>query len=191
MADPDEPIEAVVAAVEAGTDAIAVPEDLLKETAAETPAAEGTALPEVPRSMYAQILGMGVPEKIKLALRGNKDARMILIQDSNKVVRRLVLQNPRISDPEIVAAARSKNSDEETLRIIGDKREWARLYAVRSALATNPKTPITVAIRLLATLTERDLGQLAKSRNIPSAVQAQARRMIAAKSERGGGGGGH
>ena len=161
MADPDEPVEAVVAAVEAGTDGIAVPEDLLKETAAEAPGAAATALPEVPRSMYAQILGMGVPEKIKLALRGNKDARMILIQDSNKVVRRLVLQNPRISDPEIVAAARSKNSDEEILRIIGDKREWARLYAVRAALTTNPR--------------RRSPSRSASSRRSPSATWGSSR----------------
>ncbi len=174
-------VEAVVAAVEAGTDGIAVPEALLREEAA-APTAEG----EEPRarSLYAEIVQMGVPEKIKLALRGNRDARMILVHDTNRVIRRLVLQNPRITDAEVAAITRNKNADDELLRLIAERRDWVRFYGVRLGLATNPKTPLAIALRQLATLNQRDIQQLAKSRNVPSAVATQARRMLATQGAR-------
>jgi len=123
---------------------------------------------------------MTIAEKIKLALRGNKDARSILIRDTNKLIRRLVLLNPRMSDGEVVAVARNRSADEELLRLITEKREWIRNYQVRLALATNPKTPLVLALKQLGSLGERDLRQIAKSRNVSQTVAAQARRLIMA-----------
>jgi hypothetical protein len=165
-------IETIAASVEAGTDAIAVPEELVEEAEKPTPAA---------RSLFAQIATMGVAEKIKLALRGNKDARMILIRDTNKMIRRLVLMNPRVGDGEVIAVARNRSADDELLRMIAEKREWIRNYQVRQALVTNPKTPLPVALRHLNSMSDSDMRQLAKSRNVPQAVAVQARRIISTK----------
>ena len=85
------------------------------------------------------------------ALRGNKDARTILMRDPNRLIRRFVLQNPRIGDGEVIAVARNRSADEELLRMINEKREWVRNYQVRHALATNPKTPLQIALRHVAT----------------------------------------
>jgi hypothetical protein len=164
-------VEEVTGAVEAGTDGIDVPAALLVEP--EAPAATQPA-----RSLYAQILGMRVEQKIKLALRGNKDARMILIHDRAKLIRRLVLQNPRISEAEVVSVARNRSADDELLRVITDHRDWMRNYQVRQALVTNPKTPLPIALRQVATLIERDLRLLARSKNVPEAVTAHARRLL-------------
>jgi hypothetical protein len=166
-------VEAVVQAIEAGRDAIAVPTELLEEPQDETR--------PPPQTLYAQILAMGVPEKLKLALRGNRDARMILVRDGNRLVRRFVLQNPRISDAEVIAVARNRSVDEELLRRIVNSREWMRNYQVRLALATNPKTPLAVAIKQVGTLGERDLRALAKSKNVSQTIAAQARRLLLTK----------
>ena len=163
-----------VRAVAAGKDGIAVPTDLLVETEGEAPEKV------IPQSLYAQIQGMGVHERIKLAMRGNKDARTILMRDPIRLVRRCVLQNPRISDGEVIAVARNRSADEELLRMINEKREWVRNYQVRHALSTNPKTPLPVALRHVTTLSERDLRFVAKSKNVPQAVAVQARRILTA-----------
>ena len=163
----------IVRAVEAGEDEIPVPEELLVEPPPDAP-----PRPVETQSLYAQILSMGTAEKIKLALRGNKDARLILARDGSKMIRRLVLMNPRISDAEVISVARNRSADEELLRLITQKREWMRNYQVRLALATNPKTPLVVAIRQISTLTERDLRNLAKSKNVSQTVAAQARRLL-------------
>lgn len=163
--------EAIAQAVIAGEDGIAVPQELLEEQKEAAPAPAG--------SLYAQILTMGMAEKIKLALRGNKDARSILIRDANKLVRRLVLQNPRVSDAEVIAVARNRTADEELLRIIAERREWMRNYQVRLSLASNPKTPLVIALKQVGTLGERDLRLIAKSKNVPAGVAVQARRLLA------------
>jgi len=168
----DEAVAELVRSIEAGSDTISVPVELIDEPA-ET-------VPPPPRSLYAQILTMSIAEKLKLALRGNKDARTILIRDASKLIRRFVMQNPRLSDAEVIAIARNRSSDDELLRVIVERREWMRNYQVRLALVTNPKTPLAVALRQLPTLGERDLRMLAKSRNVPQTVVAQARRLVLA-----------
>jgi hypothetical protein len=178
---PDDPgseadVAALVDAIEAGTDDIAVPAEMLDEP--ESPAAAPA------RSLYAQILGMSIGQKIKLALRGNADARTILLRDGSKLVRRFVLMNPRIGDNEVLAITRNKTVDEELLRIIAEKREWMRLYQVRVGLATNPKTALPLAIRLVGTLDDRDLRQIAKSKNVQQGVAAQARRLLFVKQQK-------
>lgn len=173
----DAEYERVKRQVEAEEDDILVPFELIGDY--ERPpgaAAQG--------SIYTQILTMTVSEKVKLALRGNKDARTILIRDASKMIRRFVLQNPRIGDGEIVAICRNRSADDELLRTIAEKREWMRNYQVRLALATNPKTPLPIAIRQVMTLGERDLQQLAKSRNVPQAVAVQARRLVVEKQKK-------
>ncbi|HZP40319.1 MAG TPA: hypothetical protein VFD84_02275 [Candidatus Binatia bacterium] len=174
--------EAIVQAVEAGTDGIHVPEELLVEPE------ETKVRPAEAQSLYARILAMGTGEKIKLALRGNKDVRLILARDPARLVRRLVLMNPRITDAEVIAVARNRSADEELLRLITQKREWMRNYQVRLALVTNPKTPLAISMRQLPTLGERDIRALAKSKNVPQAVATQARRMIASRQLPGGSG---
>ncbi len=173
----DAEYERIARKVEAEEDDILVPFELIGDY--ERPpgaAAQG--------SLYTQILTMTVSEKVKLALRGNKDARTILIRDASKMIRRFVLQNPRIGDGEVVAICRNRSADDELLRTIAEKREWMRNYQVRLALATNPKTPLPIAIRQVMTLGERDLQQLAKSRNVPQAVAVQARRLVVEKQKK-------
>ncbi len=163
--------DTIVRAVETGRDGIAVPAELLVEK-------EGEPEKALPQSLYSKILAMGVHEKIKLALRGNKDARTILVRDPIRLIRRCVLQNPRITDGEVISLARNRSADEELLRMINEKREWVRNYQVRHALTTNPKTPLPIALRHISSLAERDLRLIAKSKNVPQGVAVQARRIL-------------
>ena len=156
--------------IEAGEDGIAVPAELVEEPE------ERKAPP--PENLYAQILRMPMAGKIKLALRGNRDARLILIRNTNKLLRRFVLLNPRIGEDEVIAVTRNKSADDELLRMIAERREWMRNYQVRLGLATNPKARLPVALRQVGTLEERDLRIIAKSKNVPAAISAQARRLL-------------
>jgi hypothetical protein len=168
----EEQVAELVRSIEAGEDGIVVPKELVDEPE------QRRALPQ---SLYAQLLVMPVPGKIKLALRGNHDARTILIRDTVKLIRRFVLMNPRITDGEVIILTRNKSADDELLRMVTERREWMRNYQIRLGLATNPKTPLPVAMRQVATLDERDMRQIAKSKNVPGAIAAQARRILLTK----------
>jgi hypothetical protein len=53
-----------------------------------------------------------------------------------------------------------------------------RNYQIRLALATNPKTPLVLALKQLTTLTDGDLRLLTKSKNVSATVASQARRIL-------------
>jgi hypothetical protein len=165
--DPD--LETLATKIEQGVDTIAVPAVLVD--------AEPEGKP-ISRSLATQIQLMPVGQRLKLAMKGNRDARMILLRDSSRLVQRFVLTNPRITEEEIVALCKNRSIEREMLDIICRRKEWMANYQVRLALATNPKTPLPTAVRIVPTLLVRDLRALAKSKNVPSAVNGMAKRIV-------------
>ncbi|MFO0596216.1 MAG: hypothetical protein U0228_12955 [Myxococcaceae bacterium] len=129
-------------------------------------------------SLSKRIMSMNVSEKIKLATKGNKEARGILIRDSNKLVSVAVIRSPRITDGEVLAQAQNKVANEEVLRVIYSNREWLRKYAIKLALVKNPKVPQGVSMRLLNSLHEHDVKSLAKDKNVPGTVQMLAKKQM-------------
>ena len=63
------------------------------------------------------------------------------------------------------------------LRIIASNRDWTRSYAVKLALATNPKCPVPTAMKFVNYLQERDLRSIMKSKDVPSPIATHARRI--------------
>ncbi len=135
-------------------------------------------------SLYKKINKMTVAEKIKLALLGNKEARNILIKDSNKIVALSVLQSPKITIQEIRSLAQSRNIMDEVLLAIARNKQWIKDYQIRFSLTTNPKTPPSIATRFLNTLRENDIKKIAKDKNVPGYIARTAKRLIQAKEQR-------
>ena len=155
----------------------------IPEEPAEDPEEDPVAEDEAYQSKYQLAQSMGVGDKIKVALTGDKEWRSLLIKDSNKLVNSAVVKNPRITEPEILMIAKSVIQNEEILRIICQNKEWIKNYSIRKALVLNNKTPLPVAIRFMGFLTEKDLLGMAKSRNISSVLANNARRMVSNKKK--------
>lgn len=119
-----------------------------------------------------------VSEKIKFAMKGNSEVRGILSKDTNKFVVLAVIDNPRITDPEIEAMARNRHIIDDALREIAKKREWMKNYQVQFALANNPKTPVGISMKIVPGLKKRDLQGLEKNKNVPEAVRVTARKFV-------------
>jgi hypothetical protein len=120
---------------------------------------------------------------VKLARFGNGEARAILVRDRNRIVAAAAVRNPKITENEVVAIAKSRNVSDEVLRIVASNRTWTGTYRVKLGLATNPKTPVGSAIQFLNYLTERDLRTIMRSREVPAPISAQARRILAKKGK--------
>lgn len=133
-------------------------------------------LDRLPLAMKIQ--RMTVPERIKLAQTGGREARTLLMQDPNRVVQLAVLDNPKITSSEVAGFANSRNISDEALRKIAENREWFKLYPVRLALVKNPKTPVGIALKLVSTLIPQDLKILAKSKSVSSVIVQAARRQL-------------
>jgi len=128
-------------------------------------------------SLIRRILLMTVKDRIKLAMKGDREARSILVRDGNKIVSTAVVHNPRITDKEVESIAAMRTVSEETLRAISTTRAWARSYPIIHNLARNPRTPLPNAIQILPRLRTHDLQTLSQNRNVPEAVRRQAYRL--------------
>ena len=134
--------------------------------------------PEGSLSKYKLLQLMSISEKIKMAMLGDKEWRSLLIKETNKLIATAVIKNPRITEPEVLAIARSSELNEEVIRLVCMNKDWIKIYPVRKALVENCKTPLPKALRFLATLNEKDLLALAKSKNVSSVVSRQAQRLV-------------
>lgn len=132
-------------------------------------------------SKYKMSQIMGIAEKIKMALSGDKEWRAILIKDANKLVSGSVIKNPRITEAEIHALVKAGVQNDEIMRLICSNKEWIKNYKIRKALVENPRTPVQNALRYLATLGVKDVAGYAKSKNISSVISTQAKRMMLSK----------
>lgn len=132
-------------------------------------------------SMINRILQMGMKDRARLAMKGDREARNILIRDPNRIVAQAVVTNARITDQEIEKIAAMRTVPEEVLRLIAINRSWARNYMTAHNLARNPRTPIANVISILSRLQLRDLSALSKNRNVSDAVRRQAFRLTSAR----------
>ncbi len=135
------------------------------------------------QSLYQKILKMSIPEKIRLAMLGNREARNILLLDRNKVIPMAVMRSPRLTDNDILIYSQQKNLPEDIYKYIAHNKKWIKNYPVKLALVNNPKTPLPIAIRLLEHIHDNDLKAVRRNKNISSvlnraAFQIQAKRGV-------------
>lgn len=149
-------------------------------------AAEGAApaapLEEGKRlSLVQKIMKLNVAQKIKLATLGNKEARTLLLRETNKLVAMAAIKSPRITDGEVFGMAQSKTCQEDVLRYIYSSRAWTKNQKIRLALIKNPKVPGAISMKFLGTLRESELKDLIGDRNVPALIQQTAKRMTEKK----------
>ena len=142
---------------------------------------EGDASPER-ISLIRRIMFMTVKDRVKLGVKGDREARGILIRDANKMVATAVIHNPRITDHEVENISAMRTVAEEVLRLIGMNRQWARSYPIIHNLARNPRTPMATAVHILGRIRTKDLKAITLNRNVSEAVRRQAYRLSEMRS---------
>jgi regulator of extracellular matrix RemA (YlzA/DUF370 family) len=146
---------------------------------------ERIELGEVPAervSLIRRIMFMNARDRMKMAMKGDREARSILIRDSNRVVATAVIQNPRVTDQEVENIAAMRTVADEVLRLIAMNRNWARSYLIIHNLVRNPRTPIPTVINTLPRIRTKDLKNLSQNRNVSEATRRQALRLSQARS---------
>jgi len=146
---------------------------------------ERTELGEPPPERVAlikRVMFMNVKDRMKLGMKGDREARSILIRDSNRVVATAVIHNPRVTDQEVENIAAMRTVADEVLRLIATNRAWARSYPVIHNLVRNPRTPIPTVLSTLPRIRTKDLKNLAQNRNVSEATRRQATRLSQTRS---------
>jgi hypothetical protein len=127
---------------------------------------------------------MTVPQRLKLAMKGTREQRAVLVRDPNRMIAAAVLSSPKLAETEVEAFARMANVSEDVLRTISMNRGWMRKLAVAAALVKNPKTPPAISLHLLPRMNQRDVKNLTTDRNVPEALRLSAKKMMQKQQER-------
>lgn len=139
----------------------------------------GQAAPEEESGDVLFRLGsLTVAEKIRVAYRGNREERLFLVRDTNRLVSTAVLKSPKTNEADAEVIANMKSVSEDVLRAIAQRREWMKKYSLMSAIVKNPRSPIDVTISLVARLSPRDQTTLSTDRNVPEVVRVTAKRIV-------------
>jgi hypothetical protein len=146
----------------------------LLDTLSELPEEpDGGADPE-----HKSLSSLSVLERMKLAFKGTREQRSVLVRDSNKLVSAAVLSSPKVNEAEVEAFTKMGNCSEDVMRIIAMNRAWTKNYGIILGLCKHPKTPPAQAMSFVQRLNEKDLKAIATDRNAKEGLRLLAKKML-------------
>lgn len=125
-------------------------------------------------------------QKVKVAMRGTREERSVLIRDPAKLVALAVLSSPKLTEQEVEGFARMPAISEDALRVIGTSRAWIKNYGIVQGLVFNPKTPVAITMGMVNRLVDRDIRTLSTDRNVPEPLRISARKILQTSQSRKG-----
>jgi len=131
-------------------------------------------------SVTQKLQKMNFVQRLKAAVKGSKEVRMILVRDTNRMISAAAMSSPKMTEQDVEAVAGMGSVSDEVLRIIARNRGWLKNYKITLRLCKNPKTPVAISMNLLPRIMPKDLAQMSTDRNIPEPLRLAARKKTAA-----------
>jgi hypothetical protein len=101
-----------------------------------------------------------------------------MLEETNALVLDALLWNPRLTEQDLLVTVNSPSTSADTLSILSRHPRWSSRYGIRVALARNPRTPLSVSLAVLTSLTERDLLALADMSETPNLLKLASLRVL-------------
>jgi hypothetical protein len=151
---------------------------LIWSTLTAEPSEEPPGAPRTEGNAWDKIRNLSRVEKLLLAPKADRSERQVLMQDNDAQVIFSLLKNPRITTEEVIRIARSPMLSSIAAELITKTSIWASNSEIRAALVYNARTPTPLALKLLPTLPEPDIRQIAKSSAVSQALKQAALRIV-------------
>lgn len=129
-------------------------------------------------SVWDRVRALPYAEKIILATKTDRSERAVLIQENDPQILYYLLKNPRITTEEVLRIARMTSISAMVADQIAKTSQWSSNQEIRSALVNNPRTGPSLALKLLGTLSEPEIRQIAKSTAVSQALKQAALRIL-------------
>ena len=129
-------------------------------------------------SVTQQLQKMNFTQRLKAAVKGSKEMRMILVRDTNKMIAAAAMSSPKMTDNDVEGIAGMASVSEDVLRIIARNRAWMKNYKCVLRLCRNPKTPVAITMNLLQRIQQKDLVTMSTDRNIPEPIRIAAKKKV-------------
>ena len=129
-------------------------------------------------SVWDRVRALPYAEKIILATKTDRSERAVLIQENDPQILYYLLKNPRITTEEVLRIARMTSISAMAADLIAKTTQWSTNQEIRSALVNNPRTAPSLALKLLPTLSEREIRQIAKSTAVSQSLKQAAVKIL-------------
>jgi hypothetical protein len=130
-----------------------------------------------------QLPDLRLGDRITLARLATPTVLAPILLDADPRVAEASLTNPRLREEDLVLAVRGTAPPRALLEAVTRSPRWRECYAVRLALALQPRTPLALALGQLSALVPRDLARVAEAADVAPLVQAAAARLAGETGE--------
>ena len=103
-----------------------------------------------------------------------KDTLDRLLSDPDPVVISNLLDNPRLTERDVLKIASKRPNSAAILKLVAVHRVWSKRQAVKRAVAMNPYTPPRTALGLLDSMLTQELAGVAADLTLHAQVRAHA-----------------
>ena len=124
-----------------------------------------------------QLPDLRLGEKITLAKIATPPVLLPLLSDADPKVVEAGLINPRLREEDLLPLVRAEAPSVPLLEGIVASSRWSERYAVRLAIALQPRAPLALALGQLSALRPSDLARVARTPGLSPLVQAAAARV--------------
>lgn len=115
---------------------------------------------EKPESFAKRLTSLTLGQRKSLSRTTKRRDLEVLVWDSDPLVIRELLLNPRITERDVVRAAARHKAPPKVLEEICRSDRWIPYYNVRKALVFNPRTPIAYSLGFFEHLRQKDVSLL-------------------------------
>jgi len=116
---------------------------------------------------------LSLGERRALARRPSRATLDKLMSDPHPMVMRIVLNNPRITEEDVVLMAAQRPA--VPAAVVEIAKAWSHHGRVRVAIVLNPGSPPAVSVPLLGLLVRSELAEVRRAADLPAPVRATAR----------------
>jgi hypothetical protein len=130
--------------------------------------------------LTARLPQLPLGQKVMLGRRGPARVAGALLAEGHVQVLAVVLDNPNLTEAQILKALSREKLLPEVIRAISQHRKWSCTYNVRLALVRHPSSTLSSVLSYLPELTVSDLRELAA----PGIVSESLRKYLQAEVQR-------
>lgn len=129
-------------------------------------------------TLHQRLRNLSVPEQMKIARTGDQQERVTIERIYGKHVWEPLLQNPKITPPEVMRIARMPQIPRPLLEVIVANPAWMASAHVRRALLGNRRLAHDLAIKVLRATPKPELKLVTKQSAYPPRVRGAAKRLL-------------
>jgi hypothetical protein len=121
-------------------------------------------------------------ERKSLARTRQRSLIQRVVRDPHPDVIRILLDNPSLTEEDVVRVCAIRPNDPEVLQNVYRHRRWVVRYRPRNALLRNPATPLDTALLLAPLLRKVELREAATSSELAAPVRLSCKRILELRS---------